>query len=368
MRIINKDALEGLKGIDDESIQCCVTSPPYWGLRDYGVDGQLGLEPTLDEYVAKMVEVFQEVKRVLRKDGTCWVNMGDAYAGGGRGGNPAESKHRKQAANVGSLINPSKIPANLKPKDMIGMPWRIAFALQQPDLKCCGCEASSHQSAWGKFPNGRMICPVCMKSKGCEISEPGWYLRSDIIWAKPNPMPESVTDRPTKSHEYIFLLTKSAKYYYDADAIKQDSLTGDMRIPKGSEGMWKMDGRSKEKRKTGLRKQDALGLPTYEGFNSRYIPPQKTNRRTIWNIPTQPYPKAHFATFPEKIPQLCILAGSKRGDMILDPFLGSGTTGLVAQNEGRECIGIELNPEYAEMARERTRYTQESLIPGERDG
>jgi len=499
--IINKDVIEGLKGIPDESIQCCVTSPPYWGLRDYGVDGQLGLEPTLEEYIAKMVEVFQEVKRVLRKDGTCWVNLGDAYAGGGRGGNPAESKHRKQAPNVGSLISPSKIPANLKAKDMIGTPWRIAFALQQPqytgdikDIKdrvwlaaaidgegCmfihkrkkgqsngqgyvrknasygAGLEVANTNKAFvekcmeitGKgsichqdlgrrqriyrwnlrsnecrkvieqiYPHlvikqheARLLigCPssgekaheahqsVIALHNGGEATidfdppnsmyEPGWYLRSDIIWSKSNPMPESVTDRPTKSHEYIFLLTKSARYYYDAEAIKTAPAESTINDKRGNDDGTRSDrnypgspsnggtnlggpirGSAGGFRPNSGRRQKWPGIGPQHGAQrdrgEKYEPMathQRVNRRTVWNIPAQAYPEAHFATFPEMIPKLCILAGSKRGDTILDPFLGSGTTGMVAQNEGREWIGIELNPEYAEMARKRTKIIQTSM-------
>ena len=265
--ILVGDALERLQELPDESVQCVVTSPPYWGLRDYGVDWAYGLEPTLNRYISIMVEVFSEVRRVLRKDGTLWLNLGDVFWGG-------KGKH---------LV--------LKPKDLIGLPWRIAFALQAD----------------------------------------GWYLRSDIIWHKPNPMPESVTDRPTRAHEYVFLLTKSARYFYDADAIRG--------APKDSaRASWHGDfkPRSKERRED---EQQAEGA----------------NKRSVWTIATKGFPGAHFATFPPALVEPCILAGSRGGDTILDPFCGSGTTGLVALRLGRKFIGIELNPEYAAMAERRIR-------------
>ncbi len=352
--ILIGDVLDQLATLDDESVQMVCTSPPYWGLRDYGTPGQLGLEPTPEEYITKMVKVFQEVRRVLRKDGTLWLNMGDSYAGSGKGPSKSLSGPAQNMENSHSGI----VPQNLKPKDLIGTPWRVALALQAD----------------------------------------GWWLRCDIIWSKPNPMPESVTDRPTKAHEYIFLLTKSAKYYYDAEAIKINMAGSSIQrlsqesfnSQKGGEKDYQhgtnvnrsarktLENLSRKHKRTPSsrnvnhdesdlkgrypqKKQDAVGKQTYTGFNDRYEPVAKVNRRSVWEIPTQPYPEAHFATFPEMIPRLCILAGSKRGDTILDPFLGSGTTGLVAQNEGRDWIGIELNAEYAELARKRTEHRQELL-------
>jgi DNA modification methylase len=273
--ILHGNCRQVLPTLPPESVQCCVTSPPYWGLRDYGVDGQLGLEPTPDEYVANMVAVFSEVARVLRDDGTLWLNLGDSYASGSKGsGGPNE----KQDSNAGSYYDIRKFNHGLKPKDLCGIPWRVAFALQAD----------------------------------------GWYLRSDIIWHKPNPMPESVTDRPTKAHEYLFLLSKQERYFYDAEAIRED---------KSRHG------------------GGQLGSPDFR------------NKRTVWTIPSQPYSEAHFATFPEDLVKPCILAGSRLGDTILDPFSGSGTVGKVATEFGRRAVLIELNPSYIKLADTRTNVT-----------
>jgi len=309
------DCREVLAELPAESVQCVVTSPPYWGLRDYGtstweggneecdhapdrnspsskleggkttqgmakifkevclscgakrVDNQLGLEQTPDEYVANMVEVFRAIRRVLRKDGTVWLNLGDSYAS-----------------------NPY---AGIKPKDLVGIPWRVAFALQAD----------------------------------------GWYLRADIIWSKPNPMPESVTDRPTKAHEYIFLLTKSPHYYYDADAIREPAQDSGGRD------------RSNNKTHSGL-----TGLSPHTGLTRAYSGEEGRNKRSVWEIPTQPYPEAHFATFPEALVKPCILAGTKEQDTVLDPFAGSGTVMQVAQEFGRNSIGVELSDEYIDLA------------------
>ena len=314
--VIQGDVREVLKTLDDESVQCVVTSPPYWGLRDYGTatweggdencehkvgratrgglsemqsgniggfgdesiknggkcpkcgairkDKQLGLEETPEEFVDNLVKMFREIKRVLREDGTVWLNLGDSYFGSsGQGG-----KTEKQTTNTGSYHSHTRKSNTLKTKDLCGIPWRVAFALQSD----------------------------------------GWYLRQDIIWHKPNPMPESVQDRCTKAHEYIFLLTKSAKYFYDVDAVKEES-TDDT---------------------------DSL-----------------RNKRSVWTITTKPYKEAHFATFPPELPELCIKAGSREGDIVLDPFFGSGTTGWVAQRLGRKWIGVELNPEYIKIAEKR---------------
>jgi DNA modification methylase len=302
--IYNNDCMAGLKQLPDRVVNCCVTSPPYWGLRDYGVDGQLGLEPTPEEYTAKMVEVFREVRRVLRDDGTLWLNLGDSYAGSGRG---ADAIYANQKLSTDSLrIKPDWAISGLKPKDLVGVPWRVAFALQAD----------------------------------------GWYLRSDIIWSKKNPMPESVTDRPTKAHEYIFLMSKSQKYYYDAEAIKETAVNGDPNPPRGSRGVL-------GNQNNGRRKQDEVGKRTYTGFNGRYQPLEKRNKRTVWTVSTHPFPEAHFATFPEKLIEPCILAGCPEKGIVLDPFMGSGTTAIVAHRLGRQFIGFELNPEYCEMANRR---------------
>lgn len=295
--IIEGDCLAVLPKLDAGSVQACITSPPYWGLRDYGHDDQLGLEPTPEEYVAKMVGVFRGVRRVLRDDGTLWVNLGDSYASGGRdtyGTFAPESKQATHTAIKGAPRAPQ--PPGLKPKDLVGIPWRVAFALQAD----------------------------------------GWYLRSDIIWNKPNPMPESVTDRPTKAHEYLFLLTKAARYYYDADAICEPSSTGDERRPYA------------------VGQVDSRGSGHYRGGGTqRRSPTTHRNRRTVWTIPTQPFPGAHFAVFPPALVEPCVLAGSRVGDLVLDPFAGSGTVGVVCRKHQRRFVGIELSPDYARMARGR---------------
>ena len=301
--------------LDDQSVQCCVTSPPYWGLRDYGIDGQLGLEPTPEEYVANMVAVFREVRRVLKDDGTLWLNLGDSYAatgksGGGDQGRRWEDHGADTEGPRGGKWSPA--PPGLKPKDLVGIPWRVAFALQAD----------------------------------------GWWLRSDIIWAKPNPMPESITDRPTKAHEYIFLLSKSARYYYDADAL---------RSPYKPETF---DRYSYPMQNTAPQARQPDGNMSQRGKNRTKGPNELgCNIRTVWTIATQPYPDAHFATFPEEIPRRCIKAGSKPGDTVLDPFAGSGTVVAMAIDLGREGIGIELNPEYIELAERRLRSKQRPLIP-----
>lgn len=325
-KIINGDCIEVLKGIEDSSVNCCVTSPPYWGLRDYGVDGQIGLEQTFDEYVAKMVEVFREVRRVLRDDGTLWLNLGDSYAAsqsnnggcspkstlGGGGGKYREGSKNEAAYHA---TKPRKLNHGLKPKDLIGIPWRVAFALQAD----------------------------------------GWYLRSDIIWHKPNPMPESVTDRPTKAHEYIFLLSKSQKYYYNHEAIKEIAINGDPTSPRGSKGVV-------GNKNARLRKQDELGKRIYTGFNERYEPLEKRNKRTVWTIPTQPFSEAHFATFPKDLIRPCIRAGCPANGIVIDPFMGSGTTACVCIEENRNYLGIELNHKYIKIAENRIRSTERAGV------
>ena len=264
----------------DEVIDCCVTSPPYWGLRDYGHNGQIGLEENPEKYVEKIVSLFREVRRVLKDDGTLFLSLGDSYAGSGGTGNQ------------------SKPSSGLKPKDLVGIPWLVAFALRSD----------------------------------------GWYLRQDIIWSKPNPMPESVTDRCTKAHEYIFLLSKSQKYYFNHEAIKEpiaDSskarLAQDIENQKGSD---RVPGKT-----NGTMK--AVGSI------------QDRNKRSVWTVTTKPFKGAHFATFPEDLIIPCILAGSRPGGVILDPFMGAGTTAIVAKKNGRKFVGCELNPEYIEIAERR---------------
>ena len=297
------DCLASLRMMPDQSVQCCITSPPYWGLRDYGHDGQIGLEETPDAYVHKMVAVFREVRRVLKDDGTLWLNLGDGYAraGGwsdnsGLDGLKRGESGRAKTNMTGEDGASQKLPPGLKQKNLIGIPWRVAFALQAD----------------------------------------GWYLRQDIIWHKPNPMPESVTDRCTKAHEYVFLLTKSARYYYDAEPLYEPSTNrscGNIQPAKAP--------------RTGdVKHQTKVNLHMIEAAEHR-------NRRSVWSIATQPYSGAHFAVMPEALVDPCLLAGSRPGDLVLDPFTGSGTVGAVAIGHGRSFIGCELNPEYIALARQR---------------
>jgi len=257
------DARQLISKMPDEHFDCIVTSPPYWGLRDYGVAGQIGAEATVDEYIADLVRLFRGARRTLSDDGTLWLNIGDSYTSGGRTWRDADSKNKGRAMEYRAPT-----PDKLKPKDLIGVPWKLAFALQAD----------------------------------------GWYLRTDIIWNKPNCQPESVKDRPTRSHEYLFLFSKSEKYYYDWQAIMEPA----------------SDPKQKSK-----------------------------NRRTVWNIMTEPYPGSHFAVYPRALARLCVAAGSRENGRVLDPFFGSGTTGVVCKELRRDCVGIELNAEYAELARKR---------------
>ena len=381
--------------MEAESIQCCVTSPPYWGLRDYNIGtvvwggdedcehkwgdeftvkqtgggwavpkensnyqhdigkksfqlgersqgsfclrcdawrGSLGLEPIPDLYVEHLLQIFSEVKRVLKNNGVCWLNLGDSYAGSG---GPGTWTDRKKPG-LKKFNNPNRnISIGLKPKDLIGIPWRVALALQVD----------------------------------------GWYLRSDIIWHKPNPMPESVTDRPTKAHEYIFLLTKSAKYYYDADAIKESSITNENRpdgivrdriynydskqkILRSQRNSFKRDNSSRPDELTPNCKLNSHRHDRKEDtWNTNY-----RNKRSVWTFPTKPYKEAHFATFPPELPRICILAGSKSGDTILDPFGGAMTTLMVAQQLNRKAVGIELNEDYIKIGQKRL---QQEYLPFE---
>jgi len=308
------DALAVLSDLPDQSVQCCVTSPPYWGLRSYIADGdplkplEQGSEPTPAEYVEKMVAVFREVKRVLRDDGTLWLNLGSSYASSGMGGNPDESEFRKQATNAGSLIPGRSAPHGFKPKDMVPIPWMVAMALQAD----------------------------------------GWYLRQDIIWAKPNPMPESVKSRCTKSHEYLFLLAKSEKYYFDSKAIAE-SLTrpdeANRKTPARFGGADKWEAAQKQSR-------------LHSGNEYTGTPTGTRNKRSVWTVTPKPFKGAHFATFPPKLIEPCILAGCPAGGVVLDCFNGSGTTGLVALQHGRQYVGIELNPEYLGLTMPRIENAQ----------
>ena len=288
------DVRKRLAEIEPGSVKTCITSPPYFGLRDYGHEEQIGLESTPDEYVANMVEVFRGVRDALADDGTLWLNIGDSYSGSGKGGQSAEKRSdnwQPDYANKGATYG-------LKPKDLIGIPWRLAFALQAD----------------------------------------GWWLRQDIIWAKPNPMPESVTDRCTKSHEYLFLLTKSARYYYDHEAIKEASTT---KVKPGAICFG------------GSKYGDSDDPKHATKSGNGYVDSGKRNKRDVWTISTKPFKGAHFAVMPEALVEPCVLAGSAEGDLVLDPFTGSGTVAVVANRYGRNFIGCELSPEYAEIARER---------------
>jgi DNA modification methylase len=274
-RLLHGDCREVLRTLPAASVHCVVTSPPYFGLRDYGVSGQIGLEETPDAYVAQLVDVFREARRVLQPDGTLWLNLGDSYAG--------------------------SWGAGLKSKDLIGIPWRVAFALQAD----------------------------------------GWYLRQDIIWHKPNPMPESVTDRCTKAHEYVFMLSRSERYYFDADAMQEPATNAGKRVTLGAKS---------------FAKGQAAGAgvaPSGNGLADHYDVPATRNKRSVWTVPTRPYKGAHFATFPPDLIVPCVRAGCPLGGTVLDPFNGSGTTGAVALTHGRNYIGCELNPEYIALSEQR---------------
>lgn len=344
------DCREVLASLADNSVQCVVTSPPYWGLRDYGMAGQLGLEKSPQDYVAKIVEVFREVRRVLRPDGTLWLNLGDSYTDSGRGadvGSTLEGTRNNQRESRKVRVRESTT-TGLRAKNLVGIPWRVAFALQ----------------------------------------DDGWYLRSDIIWHKPNGMPESVTDRPTKSHEYVFLFAKSQRYYYDGDAVREPlapasilrlsqpnlaeqagsarahaggKTNGNMKaVVRGSASpdqkphSGRRSGNKERKYRgdyggpEGARAHQGFGVPWEDDGTGR-------NRRTVWTITTKPFSEAHFATMPPELARICILAGSARGGVVLDPFSGAGTTGLVCSRLDRDFIGIEINPQYATMARRRIR-------------
>jgi len=264
--IFQGDAEKLLERLPSDFFRCCITSPPYWGLRDYKAEGQIGAEDDPEDYVGRVAAVFEQVRRVLTDDGTFWLNIGDSYTSGNRGYRAPDKKNPIRAMSYRA-----RTPEGLKPKDLVGIPWRLAFALQKA----------------------------------------GWYLRSEIIWEKPNCMPESVKDRPTRCHEYVFLFSKSLRYYYDSQSVLEE--------------------------------------------NGR-------NRRTVWSIPTEPFPGAHFATFPPKLIEPCILAGSEPGDWVLDPFFGSGTVGVVCEQQHRNYVGIELNPEYVGLAVQRIRNVERLLF------
>lgn len=339
VQILVGDCRERLRGMAAGAVQTCVTSPPYFGLRDYGHAGQIGLEPTPDDFVAAMVEVFREVRRVLRDDGTVWLNLGDSYSAGSN--NTASHKEgSKQKTSGGTQFDyVRKPPPGMKPKDLIGIPWMVAFALRAD----------------------------------------GWYLRQDIIWHKPNPMPESVTDRCTKAHEYIFLLSKGPRYFFDAKAISEASCTEERVQTKRAHELAKQHGLTPEHiaalRSAGVTDagkaqvtQDGFGKNTPEvirladeakaalgGYTREFLIPDIRNKRSVWTVASQPFADAHFATYPPDLIEPCILAGCPVGETVLDPFGGAGTTGLVADRLGRNAVLCELNPAYAAMAERRLR-------------
>ncbi len=290
--IIQGDAFMVLQQLPDAFVQCCVTSPPYYALRDYHVDGQIGIEETPDQYIEHLVAVFREVRRVLRPDGVLWLNIGDTYANDVKWGGHPSGKHQKE---LHGMVRPRRF-TGLPGKNLLGIPWRLALALQADS----------------------------------------WYLRSDIIWSKGNVLPESVKDRPTKAHEYLFLLSKSERYFYDADAIREPAVTESNRRNKSHE-VWG---------------QLAPLTPIGEG-QREWNHPLGRNRRSVWQVNTTPYPGAHFAVMPAKLVEPCILAGSRASDLVLDPFMGSGTVAMVARQQGRSYLGVELNPDYIRLADER---------------
>lgn len=349
--IITGDALAELKKLDSGSVQTCITSPPYWGLRDYGVEGQIGLEDSPEAYVSTLVEIIAEVKRVLKSDGTLWLVLGDSYASGGTyANNNATGKstlNSKPCFEVPMKNLVMKKETGLKPKDLCMIPARVALALQAD----------------------------------------GWYLRSDIIWHKPNPMPESVTDRPTSAHEHIFLLAKSARYYYDGPAIEEPMAESSLaryalaasRIPEESDryktGEGRCSGRPSNvdglvmkpkhhyKHEGDIRLgREAIANPNRLWQSPNELDVTTRNKRNVWTVATQPYPEAHFAVYPPALIEPCVLAGSREGDTVLDPFCGSGTTGEVALKHRRKFIGIELNPEYVKLAEKRLREVQVAMF------
>ena len=288
--------------IEDKSIQCVVTSPPYWGLRDYGDENQLGLEPTPEQYAHNLVKVFRKVKEKLKDDGTVWLNIGDSYYGSSGGGGGATGSDLSGKRKMSKKIH--KKAEGVKPKDLVGIPWLVAFALR----------------------------------------EDGWYLRSDIIWAKPNPIPESVKDRPTRAHEMIFLLTKKPDYYYDYEAAREELLAENKQGSNKAQQAVGLDGKERKIPRK-------LVLSNQKGKNSR----------TVWFINIQPLRNAHIAVFPQEIPERCIKAGTRPGDIVLDPFSGSGTTCLVASRLGRNSVGIELNEDFLRLSEERCYGSSKSL-------
>jgi site-specific DNA-methyltransferase (cytosine-N4-specific) len=295
--VITGDAFAALTELPEGFVQTCVTSPPYFSVRDYGVEGQLGLEHDINRYVERLVSLFDLVWRTLRDDGTLWLNLGDGWTSGGRSTRAPDAKNQHR-----EMSTRPPTPRGLKPKDLLLVPARLGFALQQPWLRCRACQAERHSLAWGVWPDGRRICPLCLEADSDSVSRAGWYLRSEIIWERPNCQPESVKDRVTRAHEHVWLLSKRARYYYDGQAVR--------------------------------------------GVNGR-------NLRSVWRINTERAYGAHVAPFPVALAATCIGLGSRPGDIVIDPFLGSGTTGVAALQLKRRFIGTELNPTYAQGAFDR---------------
>lgn len=305
IRILQGDTRQVLKTLPDASVHCCVTSPPYFGLRDYGMPEQIGLEQTPAEFIEQLVAVFREVRRVLRDDGTLWLNIGDSYANDTKWGGATSGQH-VQAVHGATGIGRRRTATGYKSKELMGVPWQLAFAL----------------------------------------SADGWYLRQDIIWHKPNVMPESVTDRCTKSHEYVFLLSKAERYWFDADAIAEPVVSSAADLARA-----RVTGRGEQSSSAaylGSAQRDKSG-----GFPVKDLDNPKRNRRSVWTIGTKPFAEAHFATMAPELAETCIKAGCPFGGTVLDPFGGAGTTGLVAAGLQRDATLIELNPDYIDIARRR---------------
>lgn len=338
-KIYCEDCRATMARMPGDFVNCIVTSPPYWGLRDYGVDGQFGLEKTPEEYIAQMVEIFREARRVLRDDGVLWMNLGDSYArqAGNDSTKPTDSGMKTGRSGKSDILfknGNNTPPSGLKPKDLVGIPWRVALALQAD----------------------------------------GWYLRQDIVWSKPNPMPESVRDRCTKAHEYIFLMTKSARYWYDQEAILEPvSPNTNPRISQNlanqigsarANGGAKTNGNMKAVFRAPKTAKNAVGVKNNQSFSlGTCLPVEKRNKRSVWEIATKPFSEAHFATFPPGIPETCIKAGCPEGGIVYDPFMGAGTVAMVARQLNRDFIGSELNPEYVAIAEKRIKpYMQQVTI------
>lgn len=371
LTIHHGDALAKLRAIRSSSVQCCVTSPPYWGLRDYGVEGQIGLEPTFEEFLDNLVAVFREVRRVLKRNGTCWINMGDCHVGGGLSGGTAVSRARGELVYRGA-IGKGKVPVPTlcKAKDLLGQPWALAFALRAGFSTCDGCGTEKRTDLW-PIHNGHRVCIDCLLAGRLEAkvaqTEKGWFLRRDIIWHKPNPMPESAKDRPTNSHEYLFLLSKSKSYFYDHEAIKERVTgnahpRGDGVNPKASvktPSNWDTgEGAHGTIHKRGRDAGRAARPKQNESFSGSVRDLVETrNKRTVWTVPTMGFKEAHFATYPPDLIKPCILAGTRPGDVVLDCFAGSGTTGMVALELGRKATLIEVSKRYLPLIHKRCDVT-----------